>query len=130
MNVTQAKTALRKLYGAKAAWRYSEKAPKAEERETLLAQLPKLQNTAEMLKHQVMQRREELLKDTEYLALHQQWETARKATDKAMARLHSYRVSVGCVGGEINGFSFFHVEAEGDNWQEAIDKARAKRVKP
>lgn len=121
MNITQAKTALLRLYGNKATWRYNEKAPKADEREEIKTQLPALTAAKNEAKEACDQRRKELLQDPEYVRLRAAWQSAERAADNALSLMHSYRVCVGTTNG-----MFFHVTAQGDNWQDTIDKARAK----
>lgn len=124
MNITQAKSAMKKLFGAKAMWRYDERAPKAEEREEIAATLPTLMEARNATKAAVEARRIELLKDPEYVRLKAEALAASDTYEKAASRTRHYRVTVG-RGGGVAGLNFFHVVAQGDNWQDAIDKARA-----
>ena len=126
MNQTQAMAALAKLYGKQAAWRRNEKALIGEEREAELAKVPELKAAAETAKAARDARRAELLKDPEYLRLSAAAQAAEAAANKARSCYHVRRVSVGKINGAA-GLSFFHIEGQGDNWQEAIDDARAKR---
>jgi hypothetical protein len=123
MNITQAKAAMRRLIGTKAMWRYDEKAPDADERAQLHACLPTFQKAREAAKVALQERRAELLVDPEYLRLKQRWEIADKEVSQTMARAHHYRVTVG----RDSGFAFT-VMAEGDNWQDAIDKLKEKEA--
>jgi hypothetical protein len=123
MNATQAKAAIKKLFGKNGGARYDEGAPKAEEREQLREALPGLSAKAAEAKTALNARREELLRDPEYVRLLAQYHEANTLRDNTMGRMHRHRVTVGFSNG-----LFFHVMAEGDNWQEAIDNARAKKV--
>jgi hypothetical protein len=120
MNIAQAKAAMRRLIGAKAMWRYDEKAPNANERAELRAILPDLRASRDAAKTAMQLRRAELLKDREYQRLLRAWEVADKAASMALGRAHHHRVTVG----RDSGFAFT-VMAEGDNWQDAIDKLKA-----
>jgi hypothetical protein len=124
MNLTQAKAALRKLYGDKAMWRYNDKAPKGDERAELLAAIEPLRAAEQELSAKLDARRIELLLDPQYVELQQQWRAARREAQLAIGRAHTRRVTIG-----KHSMGFFMVEAEGDNWQEAIDAARAKAAK-
>jgi hypothetical protein len=121
MNITQAKAAMKKLFGAKAMWRYDESAPTADQREELEMALPRLRSVKDAAKATLERRRLELLQDPLYLQLKAECLTATDAYDKAESKIRHYRVTVG----RDMGIAFF-VEAQGDNWQDAIDKARAK----
>lgn len=121
MNFEQASRALRKLYGKRWGYRYDESAPKAEEREEIGAALPGLAAALELARKAREARKAELLKDPEYVRLREAVELADKAHSKALSRWHQWRVVVGKSTG-----IFFEVTAQGDNWQDAIDKARAK----
>ncbi len=112
MNITQAKAAMKKLFGVKAMWRYDERAPTADERERVRALMPAMLSAKQQAKDAYEARRAELLKDPEYLRL--------KA---ARGIINHYRVTIG----RDTGFAF-HVVAQGDNWHDAIDKARAAKV--
>lgn len=112
---------MRRLIGKNAMWRYDEKAPKAEERETLRAQLPTLGEVAKAAAAALCARREELLRDPQYLALKADYDAAKRARDNALSSAHHYRVTIG----RDTGYAMM-VEAQGDNWQEAIDALKAK----
>jgi hypothetical protein len=121
MSPAQAQAALKKLFGKAAAWRYDESALKGEEREALVAALPNLRQTREAAKAAMEARRDELLRDPEYVKLREAYQRASKEAEIAFSRSIHRRVTVG----KCNGM-FLSVVAEGDNWQEAIDNARAK----
>jgi hypothetical protein len=125
MNITQAKAALIKLYGKKAAWRYNDRAFKGDEREALHAKLPELSAAYTQAKAAMDARRAELLRDPEYQRLRKETARAEGEHSEALAGALHRRVTVGYMSG-VAGLEFFHVTAEGDNWQDAIDKARAK----
>lgn len=121
MTPEQAKRAITKMFGKRAAWRYDERAPKAEEREAIKASLPALAKASEDAKAALYARRAELLKDPEYVRLSAAANAAREAHEKAKGRAWHYRVTIMRDVGIA-----LEVVAHGDNWQEAIDNARAK----
>ena len=121
MNIEQAKRAMRKLFGDKAMWRYDERAPKAEERDRIRETLPTLREASKAAKAARDARHAELLKDPEYLRLFDEAKAADDAHKRAISMTSYYRVTIG----KNLGFAF-EVVAQGDNWQEAIDAARAK----
>ena len=123
MSPAQAQAALKKLFGKNAAWRYNERALKGEEREALCGTLPALAQRATDARAALDARYKVLLADPEYQRLKAAHHAARAEHEKALGLYSSpprhsrpYRL----------GGMFFHVIAEGDNWQEAIDAARAK----
>ena len=121
MSPAQAQAALKRMFGKAAAWRYDENALKGEAREALQAEYPSIQQRRDAAKAAMEARRAELLSDPEYLRLCVEYRAAREEADKTLGRIHHRRVTVG----HINGL-FFTVVAEGDNWQDAIDNAKAK----
>lgn len=120
MNITQAKTAMKHLLGTKALWRYDERAPTADERETIRESLPGLQSAAAAAREAMEARRVALLADPEYLRLRAEWKDADKTHSAAASRYHHHRVVIG----KNTGMAML-VLAEGDNWHDAIDKLKA-----
>lgn len=129
MNEKQAIAALTRLFGKRAAWRRNESAPVGEERDAAKAHAATLVEARDAAKAARDARRAELLRDPEFVRLCDEARTAIDACDKAVGRCHARRVTVGYVGGAA-GLSFFHVAGEGDNWQEAVDAAKASKVRP
>lgn len=124
MNITQAKAAMRKLWGAKAAWRYDESAPKADEREQLKSTLVALSVAASAARELRERRKDELLRDPEYVRLCAEYTTLSEEHETVRRRTNHYRVTVG-----YSTTLAFHVEAQADNWQDAIDHARAAQTR-
>lgn len=122
MNQTQGIAALRRLFGKNATWRCNEKAVTGDKREELRAALPQLSEASRAAKAARDARRAEILKDPEYVRLCAEAEVAEKANSKAQSALLSRRVTVGRTLG-----IFFEVKGEGDNWHEAVEKAKAAR---
>lgn len=126
MNQQQAIAAMKKLWGKNAAWRRNEDAPVGEAREAILATVPALREAERAAKAARDARRAELLRDPEYQRLVAEANAASKAADKAASCHHWRRVTVGYCS-DVGGLGFFHVKGQGDNWQEAIDAARAAK---
>jgi hypothetical protein len=122
VNLAQAKAALRRLYGKKALYRYDEKAPTADERQALRERVPDLRSQREAARAARLARRDELLADPHYRDLLAIEQSAEKALESTLSRVRHYRVTIMTD----EGFAH-HVRAQGDNWQDAIDKARAER---
>jgi hypothetical protein len=121
MNKTQAIAAMLKLVGKRVNYRYDESAPKAEEREELHAKLPALQAARDATRTAMDQRIKDLLAgDAEYQRLRAEAAAARKAAADASSRARHYRVT---IGDSSDGFCNL-ILAEGDNWQDAIDKLK------
>lgn len=125
MNEKQAIAAMKKLWGSKAAWRYNEHALRGEDREQQGREADVLREKQRVAKEARDARRAELLKDPEYVRLVAEHNAAEKAADLAAGNYRARRVTVGTMSNGA-GLSFFHVKAEGDNWQDAIDAAKAQ----
>ena len=123
MNKTEAMAALRKLYGKKAAYQYNDKALKGDELQAAQWAATAARLARDTLRERVEAMRIELLKDPTYVALKAELQAAEKAKDAAYGRSRARRVTVGYLTG-IAGLEFFHVTAEADNFQDAIDLAR------
>src|ERR1700733_2868571 len=114
MNIQQAKTAMRRLVGKNAAYRYDEKAPTEDDRVAARSKLPELKADVDAAKLAMQQRRQELLSDPEYQRLVAEWQAADKAHGATLGLLHHHRVTIMKGNGMFNT-----VVAEGDNWQDA-----------
>lgn len=121
MNEKQAIAAMKKLWGKKAAWRINNKVPTGEDRERLICVMPILSASEKAAIKARDDRREELLKDPEYLRLAEAAKQAIKNRQEAAGKIYSRRVTIG----EIIG-GFFIVKGDGDNWAEAVKKARGE----
>ena len=104
-------------------WRYDERAPNAEQRAAIKESLPALNQAAAEAKAALDARRAELLRDPLYQQLLAAKNAAELARANALSAAHHYRVTVG----RDTGFAF-HVVAQADNWQDAIDKLKATEV--
>lgn len=119
MNESEAIKAMKKLWGKKAAWRVDNKALTGEKREEMNAVVTKLKEAQNAAEDAVKARRAELLQDPEYQRLKESAQIARDKTATARGKAYRRRITIGCVD-----MGFFNVKAEGDNWAEAIAKAR------
>lgn len=128
MNKTEFHAAGRKLFGDKFGYRRNEKALVGEAREALLASIPALSAAKANAEEAVRARRAELLKDPEYVRLCEVLTQAKDEHSRAVSHIHSRRVTLGTVSSGA-GLSFFTIKGEGDNYQEAIDDAKAKAGK-
>lgn len=124
MNITQAKAHMKKLWGKNAMWRYDERAPNAEQRAEAEARRMELRAASDNAKAALEARRLELLKDPEYVRLKAEYQAAYDAKERNDAITRHYKVTIG----RSTGFAFA-VEAQGDNWHEAIEKALGKSVR-
>jgi len=124
MNRKEGIAKLQKLYGKKAMYREAASALVGEKRAAVLAEIPGLRTESERLAELVKARRQAILAaDPEYQSLLLASKTAQAAYDEAKPAHYHRRVTVGYS----SGFGF-HVEGEGDNWQEAIDAALARKA--
>lgn len=106
-----------KLLGTRAAWRINKGATDAEGRKAAREELPELNRIKEAAKLAMEARRAELLQDPEYRRLVEQYRGAREASERRFVRSTRCPISVG-VAGDL----FFTVKAEGDTWDEVLDK--------
>ena len=121
MDKKEALAELKKLYGEKAGYRRNEQALTGDKRQALIEKLPEIRKAEIDAAAARDAKRAELLKDPEYLRLDAIAKQAREARQDASALIHSRRVTVGHTSS-----MFFHVTGEGDNWAEAIAKAKEK----
>ncbi len=117
MNQTQALAKLRRVIGAKLAYRIDPKAQDAEGRTEQLALARKLSEEFNALEAAQHARRVELLKDPVYLELTAKLNAVRKERDAARWYSSHKRIAVGVDSG-----MFFSQRADGDNWDEVVSK--------
>jgi len=109
---------LSKLLGKDLSWQVNDKAPTREERAAAKAKLPTALEERKKLEARREERRKAILAaDAEWQALHAAYEIASERTGKLSSITRSYKITVGTSDGP-----FFCVEAEGDSWEEIIDK--------
>jgi hypothetical protein len=113
---------LGKMLGKSLGYRIDPKAPAVEEREAAKAQLPALIAERKAADEAVESRRKELLADPQYQELKA---AAKAASDKAnrvsYTAHHHYKITVG-----TSNNMFFLVRAQGDSWEEVIEKLDAE----
>jgi hypothetical protein len=113
---------LHKLLGKGFGYRVNPKALDREGREAAKAELKAASAERESLRAAADARRNELLTgDQDYQAKLAAYQAARKRAEQLMSHTHSYRFTVGTTT-NASGFGFFHVRAEGDNWEEVLEK--------
>lgn len=128
MNRNQAVAKLRPMLGKRLAWREDERALTGEAREAALAILEAANaRKRELCEARDARRRAVLEADTEYQRLCQAASDAGSEASKMAGRAHRRRVTVGTTS-SVGGIGFFHVAADGDNWQEAVDRVKASKL--
>ncbi len=118
---------LGKLLGKEMGYRIDPKAPTPEARAEAKAKLPALIAARQEASKAVEDRRVALLQgDQQYQELTAAYRALRKETDQTASIARHYKIT---VGNSVAGM-FFSVMAEGDSWEEVIEKvsAREKRV--
>lgn len=124
MNEKQAIAALKKIVGQKLGWRVDNKAPGVDERAAFSAEHSALRLRERELRDQLDAKRAELLRDPAYVALREQHQQAKEGADRAGSMSRHYRITVGKIGGD-RGFNYFHVMAQADTWDAAVEKIKA-----
>lgn len=122
MERTVALKTLGKLLGKKLGYRVDAKAPTKEERsqaKTALAQA--IEERDKLVEHRDARYKAILEGDADYQSLFADAKAARKRADELSSITRHYKITVGTSEG-----MFFMVKAEGDTWEEIIDKIKAK----
>ena len=118
MNRTQAIAKLKKVLGPDMGYREDPKALLAEDREAVQVKRDVVRDVHNVIKADLEKRRQEILAaDEEYQRLSREYQRTRKALEALNGNLFARRVTVGKCSD-----LFFSVKAEGDNWQEVVDK--------
>lgn len=118
MERTIAVKKLGKLLGKSMGYRIDSKAASRDEREAARAELKLALEARSKLEEEKNQRRRVLLEaDAEYQKLDAAHKEARVHVDKLSSITRHYKITVG-----ISNSMFFHIKAEGDSWEEVIDK--------
>lgn len=109
---------LRKLLGKSLGYQVDPKAPDQEQRDAARAELPVANEAKKFLNERMIARSREILQaDSEYQRLKADYEEARKRSEELFSITMHYKITVGTTNG-----MFFHVRAQGDNWEQAINK--------
>lgn len=117
---------LRKILGKGFGYRVNPKALKREDREKAKVELKVTNAERESLRAAADARRAEILSgDQDYQAKLAAYHAARKRTGQLLGKIHSCPITVGTTS-SAGGFGFFHVKAEGDNWEEVLEKVNRK----
>ena len=120
MERTVAIKQLGKILGKSLGYRVDPKAPAAEERLEAKQQLPALIAAKKQAEDAMEARRKAILAaDAEYQSLVAAHKAARDATAAASAIANRYKFTVG-----TSTNLFFHVKAQGDSWEDVIQKLR------
>ena len=118
MNRTQALAKLKKVLGKNLAYREDPAALVGDEREAAEVKRKVFRDLQKLFGELRDARRAEVLAaDAEFQRLSAQYSAAREAANKASGDAYGRRITVG-----TSSDLFFHVKAEGDNWQEVVDK--------
>jgi hypothetical protein len=114
---------LGKILGKSLGYRVDPKAPNQEDRDDAKAKLRETVPKREALAKAVDARRAEvLLADAEYQRLKAEHAEVKKSCDELLSITCHYRFTVG-----TSNSMFFHVKAQGDSWEEIIDKLTMKQ---
>lgn len=114
---------LAKTLGKSLGYRVDPRAPTAEERAAAKADLP----AAIAVRDEIKRKRDERYKavlaaDPEYQSLWADYQKAQKTVEGLSSITHHYRFTVGIShAGDV-----FEVKAEGDSWEEILDKLQTK----
>ena len=115
---------LGKLLGKKLGYRINTKAPTQEEKAAAAAELPAAVEERRRLKEQKDERyRTIIAADAEYQRLFAEHRVASDRTDRLSSITRCHKITVGVSEG-----MFFLVKAEGDSWEEVIEKVSRKGV--
>ena len=113
---------LGKLLGKSLGYRIDDKAPTREERAAAKIELTAAIEVRNGLKEKRDERyRAILAADAEYQSLHASHRAASERVDRISSMTRHYKITVG-----VSNSMFFHVKAEGDSWEEVIDKLQPK----
>lgn len=117
MNQSQAIAKLKAALGRGFAYRLDPKAPKPAQRQDAADKLRAALLCKKSAADAAKARYEELLKDPKYVKLRAEADALSKECDKLAATTRHYPITVG-----VNNGMWFSIKAEGDNWQEVVDK--------
>lgn len=121
MTRQQAVKRLGKVFGKKAAYRVTDGAPNAADREKAQAATRELNALRSELEARQTSLRLKLLDVPEYRELTEHIADVKKQQSALTGIMLSYKFTAGYLG-----MGFFHVEAQGDTWEEVFDKLTKK----
>ena len=123
MERTVAIKKLGKILGRSLGYRINPKAPTREERAAAKNEMPAAIKERDDLKARRQARFEAILAaDAEYQSLKASHEKAREHVERLGSITRHHKITVGTSNG-----LFFTVKAEGDSWEEIIDKLTAQK---
>jgi len=110
-----------KVLGPSVGYRVDDKAPTPEQREDAKAALPVAIAKRDSWKEKRDARYRAILEaDQEYQTLRAAHNDAREHVDRLSSMTRHYKITVG-----VSNSMFFHIKAEGDSWEEVIEKLQA-----
>ncbi len=113
---------LGKILGKSLGYRVDPKAPDQEGRDEAMAKLRDARPLREALNSQMEARRRAILQaDPEYQQLKASHAAAQRICEELAAITGHYRITVGTTSS-----MFFHVKAQGDSWEQVINKLTEK----
>ena len=115
---------LGKILGKSLGYRVDPKAPSNDERAAARAELPAAMQERKDLEERRRARREAILAaDAEYQELIAEHEAAKQRVERLGSISRHHKITIGTSNG-----LFFSVKAEGDSWEDVIEKLAAKKV--
>lgn len=113
---------LGKMLGKSLGYRVDPTAPRADERDQAREEAKTLNAAFNAAAEAEAERQKAILgADAEYQRLKAETKRLREAKDRAWSKSHHYKFTVGTSNG-----MFFHVRAQGDSWEEVINKLNTK----
>jgi PHD/YefM family antitoxin component YafN of YafNO toxin-antitoxin module len=114
---------LRQMLGNKFAYVINANAPGAEKRQEAYELFKKVNATRDELAKELQARSAAVLAaDPEYQRLKERYHTTRQHAEQLGATARHYKIEVG-----RDEKLFFHVDAQGDSWEEIIAKLKANK---
>lgn len=114
---------LRNMLGKNFAYQHEPNAPSPEQREQARERHTELCAERDRIRNASEERRKQLLdNDPEYVRLQAEWQEIRKQIEANNVPLLTYKFTVGTANK-----LFFHVEAQGDTWEEIFRKLEGKK---
>jgi hypothetical protein len=113
---------LSKIIGKGFGYQLNSKAADKEGREAAKAQMKDAVAERNRLSEEMEARRKAILAgDQEFQTRLVAYRAARKHVNDLSGIIHSHRITVGFTN-SVGGFGFFHVKAQGDNWDDVVEK--------
>jgi len=113
---------LGKMLGKSLGYRVDPRAPTSEERDRAREEAKTLNAEFKAAEEAEVARRSAILDaDAEYQRLKAETKRLRKAKDEAWSKSMHFKITVGTSNG-----MFFHVKAQGDTWENVIEKLGTK----